>query len=63
MCITIPRKRTECRSGPFNRALYRTCNRIERLINRCRQFRRLATRSEKRALNYRAMWLIAICLL
>jgi transposase len=53
----------ECRSGPFNRAVYRTRNRIERLINRCKQFRRLATRYEKRAVNYRAMWLIAVCLL
>jgi transposase len=63
MRITIPRKRTECRSGPFNRALYCTRNRIERLINRCKQLRHLATRYEKRAVNYRAMWLIAVCLL
>jgi len=63
MRITIPRKRNECRSGPFNRAVYRTRNCIERLINRCKQFRRLATRYEKRAVNYRAMWLIAVCLL
>jgi transposase len=63
MRITLPRKRNECRSGPFNRAVYRTRNRIERLINRCKQFRRLATRYEKRAVNYRARWLIAVCLL
>jgi transposase len=63
MRITIPRKCTECRSGPFDRAVYRTRNRIERLINRCKQFRRLATRYEKRAANYRTMWLIAVCLL
>ena len=42
---------------------YRTRNRLERLINRYKQFRRLATRYEKRAVNYRAMWLIALCLL
>ena len=29
------------------------------MINRFRQFRRLATRYEKRAENYRAMWIIA----
>ncbi len=63
MRITTPRKRNECRSGPFNWAVYRMRNRIERLINRCKQFRRLATRYEKRAVNYRAMWLIAVCLL
>lgn len=36
---------------------------MERLISRCKQLRRLATRYEKRAANYRAMWLIAMCLL
>jgi transposase len=61
--ITIPRKQNECRKGPFNRAIYRLRNRIERLINRYKQFRRLATRYEKRAANYRAMWLIAATVL
>jgi transposase len=32
---------------------------VERLINRLKHYRRLATRYEKRAENYRAMWLIA----
>ncbi len=31
---TIPRKNNEHRSGPFDREVYRTRNRIERLINR-----------------------------
>jgi len=61
--ITIPRKCNEHRTGPFDRALYRLRNRVERLINRLKQFRRLATRYEKRAENYRAMWLIAATLL
>ena len=61
--ITIPRKRSEGRTGTFNRALYRLRNRIERLINRCKQFRRLATRYEKRAANYQAMWLIGATVL
>ncbi len=61
--ITIPRKQNECRTGPFDRAIYRLRNRIERLINRCKQFRRLATRYEKRAANFRAMWLIAATIL
>jgi transposase len=61
--ITIPRKRNEGRTGPFNRALYRLRNRIERLINRCKQFRRLATRYEKCAANYKALWLIAATIL
>jgi transposase len=61
--ITIPRKRNEGRTGPFDRVRYRLRNRIERLINRCKQFRRLATRYEKRAANYHAMWLIAATIL
>ena len=38
---------------------YRTRNQVERLINRCKQWRRLATRYDKRAGNYRAFWLLA----
>ena len=63
MRITIPRKSNEQRTGPFDRAIYRLRNRVERLINRLKQFRRLATRYEKRAENYRTMWLIAATLL
>ncbi len=61
--ITIPRRRNENRSGPFDRDLYRSRNRVERLINRLKQYRRLATRYDKRAENYRAMWLIAATIL
>lgn len=61
--VTIPRRRNENRSGPFDRDLYRLRNRVERLINRLKQFRRLATRYDKRAKNYRAMWLIAATIL
>ena len=61
--ITIARRVNECRTGPFDRAIYRTRNLVERLINRLKQFRRLATRYEKRGENYRAMWVIAATLL
>lgn len=61
--ITIPRKVNERRTGPFDRAIYRTRNIIERMVNRFKQFRRLATRYEKRGENYRAMWLVAAILL
>src|SRR3712207_994353 len=57
--ITIPRKTNERRTGPFDRVLYRQRNRIERLINRFKQFRRLATRYEKRAEHDQGMWVIA----
>ncbi len=59
--MTIPRKTNERRTGPFDRAIYRERNRIERLINRLKQYRRIATRYEKRAGNYLAMMtLVAI---
>ena len=61
--ITIPRKQNACHKGSFDRAIYRLRHRIERLVNRCKQVRRLATRDEKRAVNYRAMWLIAATVL
>lgn len=57
--ITIPRRTNECRNGPFERAIYRTRNRAERLINRLEQFRQVATRYERWAENYRAMLTIA----
>jgi transposase len=63
MRITIPRRRNERCPGLFNRTIYRLRNRVERLLNRYKQFRRLATRYEKRAVNYRAMWLVAAILL
>jgi hypothetical protein len=33
------------------------------LINRCKQYRRLATRDEKRAVNDKTMWVIAATIL
>lgn len=59
----IPRKRNERRHGRFDRVTYRERNRVERLINRLKQFRRIATRYEKVALNYLAMVTIAALLL
>lgn len=60
---TIPRKRNARHRGRFDRAIYRQRNRVERLINRLKQFRRIATRYEKRAVNYCAMLTIAAILL
>jgi transposase len=61
--LTIPRKHGEHRTGPFDRHLYRQRNKIERLINRLKQFRRIATRYEKRAANYQAMLCLAAIIL
>jgi transposase len=57
--VTIPRKANEDRRGSFDRQLYKERNRVERLINRLKQNRRLATLYEKRDENYRALWVIA----
>ncbi len=56
--MTIPHKQHE-RRGPFDRAIYRLRNLVERLINQLKQFRRVATRYEKRGVNYHAMLLLA----
>ena len=61
--LTIPRKRGEHRTGPFDRRLYRQRHKMERLINRLKQFRRIATRYEKRAANYLAMLYLATIIL
>jgi transposase len=60
---TSPRRRDEQRSGPFDRAVYRRRHLVENLIARCKQYRSLATRYDKRAANYRALWTIAMTIL
>ena len=60
---TIPRRCDETRTGPFNRALYKERNYVERLINRLKQFRRVATRYGKRAVNFLAMITLASLML
>jgi transposase len=47
----------------FDRERYRGRNVVERCFNRLKQFRAVATRFEKRAVNYRAMVVIASLLI
>jgi transposase len=61
--VVIPHRADQRASGLFDRRVYRERNRIERLINRLKQFRRIATRYEKRAANYLAMLAVAAMLL
>ena len=61
--VTIPRRSNERKANRYDRNIYKSRNCVERLIGRLKQFRRLATRYEKRAENYRAMWLIGAILL
>jgi transposase len=55
----IPSKSDQRRRPGFDRAAYRERNRVERTINQLKQFRRVATRYEKREVNYLAMVKIA----
>jgi transposase len=61
--MVIARQENERRVGRFDKAAYRQRNVVERLINRLKQFRRVATRYEKRAANYQAMLTIAAIVL
>ncbi len=56
--VVIARQKRE-RRVRFDKAAYRKRNVVERLVNRLKQFRRVATRYEKRAVNYLAMLTIA----
>jgi transposase len=56
---TIPHRCNERHKGPFDKSMYRKRNIVERLINRLKQFRRIATRYDKRAANFAAMITIA----
>ena len=60
----IARRANESRRGTrFDREAYRERNRVERAFNRLKQYRRIATRYEKRAINYLAMLTIASIML
>jgi transposase len=61
--ITIPRKKNETSTGKFDKIIYKLRNRIERFINRMKHFRSLATRYDKSASSYRALWIIGAMLL
>jgi transposase len=51
------------RPPAFDAAAYRRRNVVERCVNRLKQWRAVATRFEKRALNYRALVVIAALLI
>lgn len=61
--IVIPRKANEKHRGRFDAPAYRQRTVGERLFNRLKPFRRVATRYEKRGQNYLAMVTLAAILL
>lgn len=64
---TIPERRDQVehrarrlgRRPSFDREAYRRRNAVERCVNKLKQWRAIATRYEKRAVNYRAVVVIA----
>jgi len=59
----IPSKSDQPRQRSFDKAAYRERNQVERTINRLKGWRRVATRYEKRDVNYLAMVTIAAIVL
>jgi transposase len=59
----IPTRRNERRCPGFDRVIYRERNRVERLINRLKQCRAIATRYDKLSAVYHALLTIAFILL
>lgn len=59
----IPVRSDQDRDEAFDREAYRERNLVERLLNRFKQWRRIATRYEKRAVNYGGMLTLAAVIL
>jgi transposase len=56
----IPTRSNQPRDEGFDEARYRERNIVERAIGWHKEYRSLGTRYEKRAVNYVALWLVAI---
>ena len=59
----IPIRKDQPRQPDFDKAAYRERNKVERLIDRLKQYRRIATRYEKRVPNYLAMVTLGMTML
>jgi transposase len=61
--VTIPRRKDQGDNICFDAVLYKQRNKIERLVNRFKTFRRIATRYDKRTINYQGWLTVAAILL
>ncbi len=60
---TILRRKDQGDDICFDAALYKERNKVERLVNRLKNFRHIATRFDKRAVNYHGWLTLAAVLL
>jgi transposase len=60
MAAVIPSRKDQPRDPTFDRAAYRRRNLIERVVGWYKEYRALGTRYEKLAVNYVALWILAI---
>jgi transposase len=56
----IPTRKDQARQEAFDRPAYRRRNLIERVVGWYKEYRALGTRYEKLAVNYVALWILAI---
>lgn len=56
----IPTRKDQPREAAFDRAAYRRRNLIERVVGWYKEYRALGTRYDKLAVNYVALWILAI---
>lgn len=55
----IPPKRNRTNQRLFNRSVYKDRNKIERMFSKLKQFRRVATRYERKSCNFLGMVILA----
>lgn len=56
----IPTRQNQPRQETFDKVAYKRRNIVERVVGWYKEYRRLGTRYEKLAINYVALWLVAI---
>jgi len=56
----IPTRKNQPRDEKFDKGTYKRRNIVERVVGWYKEYRRLGTRYEKLAVNYVALWMVAI---